>query len=312
MQEPSTLTLPTPASRYLVATRPGFLMAAVIPVLIGLAAAGLQTSINWLDASLTLLGAVAAHAGINVLNDVYDERAGCDAINNDRLFPFTGGSRVIQNGVLSESRMAAFGWILMTVAAAIGIVLTSRSGTGLLLIGLIGLSIGWSYSAPPLRLSARGLGELSVGLGFGLLIPLGTAYVQLGHTDIASLWAGLPFAFLITSVLYVNQFPDLRADIAGGKRNLVVRLGVQRARPGYLVLLIGAYLSLLMAIVVGGLPVWMTAALLVLPLHVQAAATFWENADKPNGLRPAVEATLNGTMLMGLLSATGIAAVHWL
>lgn len=312
MQEPSTLTLPTPATRYLVATRPGFLMAAVIPVLIGLAVATLQTTIDWLDASLTLLGAVIAHAGINVLNDVYDERAGCDAINDDRLFPFTGGSRVIQNGVISESHMAVFGWSLMAVTAAIGILLASRSGTGLLLIGFVGLLIGWAYSAPPLRLSARGLGELSVGLGFGLVIPLGAAYVQLGHAEIALLWAGLPFAFLITLVLYVNQFPDVRADIASGKRNLVVRLGARHARPGYVLLLVLAYLSLVLAIVVGNLPVWMTAAFLALPLHVQAASKFWENADKPDRLRPAVEATLNGTMLMGLLSASGIAAVHWL
>lgn len=308
MQEPTVLTLPSPAARYLVATRPGFLTAAVIPVLLGLAAVSLQAQIHWMNALLTLLGAVAAHAGINVLNDVYDDRAGCDGINADRVFPFTGGSRVIQNGVLSITSMARFGWLLLGATVLLGLLLASRSGPGLLVIGLVGLFIGWAYSAPPLRLSGRGLGELSVGLGFGLVIPLGAAYVQLGRLDMLAVWAGLPFAFLIALVLYINQFPDLSADRASGKRNWVVRLGAGSARLGYPLLVAGAYLGLLLAVWPGGLPVYALAAMLALPLHLNALRLLWRQADRPQALRPAIEATLNGSLLHGLLVAAGIAA----
>lgn len=306
MQEPTPSTLPAPAARYLVATRPGFLTAAVIPVLIGLAAASLQAPINWLDALLTLLGAVAAHAGINVLNDVYDERAGCDRINTDRVFPFTGGSRIIQNGVLSVTAMARFGWLLLGATALIGLVLTVRAGPGLLLIGVTGLFIGWAYSAPPLRLSARGLGELGVGLGFGLVIPLGTAYVQLGRLDTLAVWAGLPFGFLIALVLYINQFPDLEADSLSGKRNWVVRLGAQGARSGYPMLVAGAYLGVLLGVLLGRLPVSVLLGLLALPLHLRALRLLWVEAARPQALRPAIEATLNGTLLHGLLVTLGL------
>lgn len=308
MQEPTPSTLSSPAARYLVATRPGFLTAAVMPVLIGLAAVSLQAPINWLGALLTLLGAVVAHAGINVLNDVYDERAGCDGINADRVFPFTGGSRIIQNGVLSVAAMARFGWLLLAATVLIGLALTRQAGPGLLLIGAVGLFIGWAYSAPPLRLSARGLGELSVGLGFGLVIPLGTAYVQLGRFDIATLWAGLPFAFLIALVLYINQFPDLSADAASGKRNWVVRLGAQDARAGYPLLVAGAYLSLLSAVLLQQLPLYALLGLAPLPLHLRGLRLLWRAADRPQALRPAIEATLNGTLLQGLLVAAGVAA----
>ena len=308
MQEPTPLTLPSPAARYLVATRPGFLSAAVIPVLIGLAAVGLQAPLDWLGALLTLCGAVAAHAGINVLNDVYDERAGCDAINADRVFPYTGGSRVIQNGILDEASMARFGWLLLAAAATIGLYLTARSDARLLLIGILGLFLGWAYSAPPLRLAGRGLGELSVGLGFGLVIPLGTAYVQLGRFDALALWAGLPFAFLIALVLYINQFPDRRADDASGKRNLVVRLGAARARYGYPLLLGAAYLSLPLGILAGPLPNPALLALAALPLHLRALRLLWRHAERPQALRPAIESTLNGSMLHGLLLAGGLAA----
>lgn len=312
MQEPTTLTLATPAARYVAATRPGFLVAAVIPVLIGLAAAGFEVVLDAVTAALTLLGAVLAHAGINVLNDVYDERAGCDAINADRVFPFTGGSRVIQNGVLSVADMAAYGWALIAVTAGIGLFLTALSGSGLLVIGLAGLLIGWGYSAPPLRLSARGLGELSVGLGFGLIIPLGTAYVQTAVFLPLAAWGGLPFAFLIALVLYINQFPDRRADLASGKRNMVVRLGARRARLGYPLLVTAAYLSLIAGVAVAGLPATSLVALPVLPLHLVAAWRFWGNAEDPQALRPAIAATLNATTAMGVLLALGIAAASWL
>jgi 1,4-dihydroxy-2-naphthoate octaprenyltransferase len=312
MHEPTTLTLTSPAARYLVATRPGFLSAAVIPVLIGLAAVGLQAPLHWPNALLTLLGALLAHAGINVLNDVYDERAGCDAINADRVFPYTGGSRVIQNGILDEAGMARFGWLLLAAAATIGLYLTAQSNAGLLLIGLTGLFLGWAYSAPPLRLAARGLGELSVGLGFGLVIPLGTAYVQLGRFDALALWAGLPFAFLIALVLYINQFPDLRADRASGKRNWVVRLGTARARGGYPLLLGAAYLSLPLGVLAGRLPATTLLAVAALPLHLRALRLLWPEADRPQALRPAIEATLHACMLHGLLLAGGVAAASLL
>lgn len=308
MREPTPQTLTSPAARYLAATRPGFLSAAVIPVLIGLSAVGLQAPVHWLSALLTLLGAVAAHAGINVLNDVYDELAGCDHINADRVHPFTGGSRIIQNGVLTVAGMARFGWLLLGASALIGLVLTQLAGAGLLLIGLAGLLIGWAYSAPPLRFSERGLGELSVGLGFGLLIPLGTAYVQLGRVDALALWAGLPFAFLIALVLYINQFPDLRADAASGKRNWVVRLGASGARAGYPLLVGGAYLGLLLAVLLGGLPPLALVAFAALPLHLGAMRRLWAHAADPGSLRPAIEATLKGTLLHGLLVAGGVMA----
>jgi 1,4-dihydroxy-2-naphthoate octaprenyltransferase len=308
MQEPDPQNLASPAARYLIATRPGFLGAAVIPVLIGLATVSLQASVHWWNALLTLLGAVVAHAGINVLNDVYDDRAGCDAINNDRVHPYTGGSRIIQNGVLDIDAMLRFGWLLLLVAVAIGLVLASQVGPGLVLIGLIGLFLGWAYSAPPLRLSGRGLGEMCVAIGFGLVIPLGTAYVQLGRVDALVLWAGLPFAFLITLVLYVNQFPDLRTDRASGKRNWVVRLGADGARSGYPLLVAAAYLSLLLAVFLGRLPVYALIGFVTLPLHLRALRILWAEAANPTALRPAIESTLNGTMLHGLLLAAGVMA----
>ena len=306
MQEPSPQTVVTMPSRLMVATRPGFLTASAVPVLIGLAVAGAQGGINWLTAIATLAGAVIAHAGSNVLNDYFDAQAGCDEINDDRVFPFTGGSRVIQNGVLSPESTRQFGWALMGVAVAIGLVLTAVSGPGLLAVGLAGIFIGWAYSAPPLRLSARGLGEVGVAIGFGSLIPLGTVFVQTGTLSATALLAGLPFALLIALVLYINQFPDLKSDATTGKRNWVVRLGADRARAGYILLAGGAYVSLLLVILAGAVPYTAALAFLALPFHLNGGRSLMRFADNPQALRPAIEATLRGTVLNGLLFAAGI------
>lgn len=306
MSEPTVESLPTPVARYLAATRPGFLSAAAVPVLVGLAAAYTQGAVDWVTALLTLIGAVAAQAGANVLNDAYDSRAGCDEANEDRVFPFTGGSRIIQNGVLELDAMERFGWLLVATAALIGIGLTAVAGPMLLAIGLAGLVLVWAYSAPPLRLCAQGLGELAVAVGFGVLIPVGTAYVQLGELSVVALLAGLPMAFLITLILYINQFPDLRADTATGKRHWVVRLGVQRARLGYPLLAGAAYLSLAAAVLAGRLPPLALLALATLPLHLRGGMLLWRNAGRPAALRPAIVGTLGAAMLHGLLLASGL------
>lgn len=306
MQEPSPETFVSLPSRLMVATRPGFLTASAVPVLIGLAVAGMQGGINWLTAIATLVGAIIAHAGSNVLNDYYDAEAGCDQINEDRVFPFTGGSRVIQNGVLSMESTRQFGWALMGAAILIGLALAAVSGPELLGVGMAGLFIGWAYSAPPIRLSGRGFGELGVAVGFGVLIPVGTVFVQTSALSATALAAGIPFALLIALVLYINQFPDLKSDAATGKRNWVVRLGATRARAGYLILAAGAYLTLLLLLIAGTVPFTAALAFLALPMHLQGARGLMQHSAEPQSLRPAIEATLRGTMLHGLLFSAGI------
>jgi 1,4-dihydroxy-2-naphthoate octaprenyltransferase len=306
MQEPTPQQLAGAPARFLVATRPGFLSASAVPVLIGLSLVSLHGAVNWFTAMATLIGAMIAQAGANVLNDYFDARAGCDQINEDRVFPFTGGSRMIQNEVLSPAAMLRLGLLLTASATLIGLALASLAGPKLLAIGLAGLLVGWAYSAPPLRLSARGFGELSVALAFGLLIPLGTYFVQTGEISPLAMAGGTPYALLIALVLYINQFPDITADAATAKRNWVVRLGARRARFGYPLLVAGAYLSLLLLLVSGLVPASAGLAFLALPLHLHGGRGLMHHAETPAALRPAIEATLRGTMLHGLLFAAGI------
>lgn len=304
--EPTRTQLGDSPARYLLATRPPFLLATIVPVLLGLALVQAHgVSLHWGHALLSLVAAALLHAGVNVLNDYYDARNGTDAINRERLFPFTGGSRMIQNGVLSEREMGMYGAGLMLAVLAIGLYLVTAAGALLFWLGLAGVVLGWAYSAPPLSLNSRGLGELTVMLGFALL-PAGAYAVQAQSVPLTVWLASVPSGLLIANLLYINQFPDRAADRAVGKHHWVARLQPQTARWGYLLLAVLAYGWLLGLVLAGLLPV--TALLGLLPIFASfsAAGQLIRNAEKPQHLAPAIKLTILAALVHGLLLSAGL------
>ena len=306
--EPSLATLPQPAMRYFVATRPAFLSVTFVGCLLGLAsAAGTGVTLDPATATLTLLSALLAHAGANLVNDYYDAKSGCDASNDERLFPFTGGSRVIQNGVLSLQEAGNFGYLLLILVIPAGLWLTAARAPGLIGIGLAGLLIGWAYSAPPLQLQSRGLGEFGIVAAW-LLVVVGTDFVQRRGLSFQPVAAGLGFALLVANVLYINQFPDRKADARAGKRTLVVRLGARRARWGYPLLALLCHGWTVAMVVLGQLPGLALISLLAAPASLAATRNLWANAELPFQLLPGLKATILAASLQGLLLT---AALIW-
>lgn len=304
--EPDGQRWQQPVLRYLAATRPAFLSVTLLSVLLGLSSARAD---GWplaiVPAGLTLLFALVAHAGANVINDYYDALNGSDALNLTRLYPFTGGSRFIQNGVLSCRQTGVFGYALLAAVVPPGLWLAWHAGSGLAIIGLAGLTLAWAYSAPPLRLMTRGLGEAAIVAGW-LTVIAGSDYVVRGGFAWAPLQRGLSLALLLAAILYLNQFPDAPADGAAGKRTLVVRLGTARARLLYPVLVGAAYLALTLAIAAGALPVAAWLALATLPLSLAATVGLWRHAADPAALRNAIRLTIAAANLHGLLLALAL------
>jgi 1,4-dihydroxy-2-naphthoate octaprenyltransferase len=299
--EPTLPALSNPLLRYFLATRPPYLSVTFFSALIGIACAhrsGLNIAV--LPAIMTVVFALFAHAGINVLNDYYDELNGTDRINTDRVFPFTGGSRFIQNGVMTAHEVGIFGAALMGVAAIGGFWLTWHSSSGLLLIGAAGMLIGWAYSAPPLKLNSRGWGEICVAAGF-ILIAIGADYVQRGSFSILPLYPVIAYALLVTNILYITQFPDYRADLATGKHHWVVRLGPKRARWAYLGIVIVAYTCFGVLVATGRLPMLALIAVLPIVLSLKAARVLIANAVNPRKLEPALKMTIAAASAHGLL-----------
>ncbi|MDR2366060.1 MAG: prenyltransferase [Zoogloeaceae bacterium] len=304
--EPALESLSNPIVRYFAATRPAFLSVTLVACLIGLATARfggfpLQTG----KALATIFFALVAHGGINVINDYYDALNGSDAANHGRIFPFTGGSRFIQNGILSRSRMRLFGYAQLFVVILAGLWLMWVSGPGLLWIGLAGLFVGWAYSAPPLQLMCRGWGEPAIVAGW-TLAAAGADFVQRGQAASLPWLAGLPFALLVANILYINQFPDRQADAIAGKRTLIVRLGPETASWGYLFIALFAYGAILF-MVAKVLPIYAAAGVLALPLSFSAARELIARAGTPALLAGAIKRTIIAANVSGLLLALGLA-----
>lgn len=304
--EPTLAALPNPLMRYFLATRPAFLTVSMAAWLVGIAGAHYEEiPLRPAAAAITLLLALVAHAGINVLNDYYDALSGCDALNTQRIFPYTGGSRFIQNGVMSTRAAAVFGAALLTAVALAGPGLAWVSGPGLYLIGAAGLAIGWAYSAPPLKLDSRGWGEPSVAAGFALIV-IGTDYVQRGSFAPLPAVAAISYALLVTNILYINQFPDREADERAGKHHWVVRLGPERASWGYPTIAFFAYLWLAAAVASNALPSTALAALATAAPSAFAAARLRRFAATPQRLAPAIKATIAAALLHGALLAAAL------
>ncbi len=301
--EPSADRLANPLLRYLLATRPAFLSITLAGCLLGFATARhAGVALDPISAGVTLLLALLAHAGVNVLNDYYDHLNGSDPLNTERLYPYTGGSRFIQNGVMSPGQTRVYGLVLFAAVIMGGIWLVGQAGAGLFWIGLAGLTLGWAYSAPPLKLNSRGLGELSVCLGF-LLVVVGADYVQRGAFAPLPWLAGMPYALLTTNILYINQFPDRHADLLAGKRHWVARLEPRRAALGYTLILLAAGAWLLLGVSVGWFTALASLTLLGLLPAVTAARALRRYADAPAHLVPAIRTTIAAALLHTLLLA---------
>ncbi len=294
---------------FIRATRAPFFTATVVPVLLGSALAWRDGSFHLGYFLLAFVGAIAFHAATDVINDYGDHKSGNDEANQE-LTPFSGGSRVIQEQVLSAGQMLRLAAVCYAVGIAIGLYLAAVRGLPILWIGLIGFALSALYTVPRVGLSylGHGLGELAVGLGFGPVMVGGAYYVQAQRFAPQVWYASLPVGLLITAVLYINEFPDYAADGSVDKRTLIVKLGRQGAVPGYIALMLGTYLSVVVGVLSNLLP-WPTLfAFLTLPLALRGIRGLRRFYDQTPQLIPSNALTIQVHLMTGLLLVAAVIA----
>jgi 1,4-dihydroxy-2-naphthoate octaprenyltransferase len=167
------------------------------------------------------------------------------------------------------------------------------------------LLAGWAYSAPPLKLQSRGLGEFAITAAW-LVLVVGSDFVQRRGFSFVPVATGLGYALLVANVLYVNQFPDIKADAQAGKNTVVVRLGTAQARWGYVLIALLAYGWQVLMVLLGNLSAVSLIALLPALASLAAARQLWPNADKPANLAPALKLTILAASAYGLLLAISL------
>jgi len=285
---------------------PKISLASAASILLGASAAATAgpLSAGWL--ALTVAGIFAVEVAKNASGEIFDWDSGTDfRIRPEDRSPFSGGKRVLVDGLLTRAQVwgIAIGGYLLAIAAGL-IIVRWREGR-VLWIGAAGLALAFFYHAPPFRLSYRGLGELAVTACYGPLICAGTYLVQRSAMPTGVVLLSLPLGLLVGAFLWINEFPDFAADTLSGKRTLVVRLGRRGAAIGFEA--IGLAAALVLAFLpAAGLPrtVWLggIAALRYFP----AARTLRSAPDDTARIVPAQVMTLQSVLLYAVGASVGV------
>tara|TARA_B100000767_G_scaffold272176_2_gene299320 strand:+ start:2517 stop:3794 length:1278 start_codon:yes stop_codon:yes gene_type:complete len=302
------IDLMTKIFSWVVIMRLPFLSATLVPIFVGAAIAKFAGySIEWGWLGLTALGGSLLQIGTNTSNDYFDHVSGTDEINyNYSNVGLNGGGRGIQMGLISPKGMLKLAIVTFGLSAVVGVPLIQKAGFSILWLGLIGFLSGLFYTAPPFKFSSRkGLGELIIGLNFGPLMVAGSALVQTGKLLPEAFLIGIPIGLLISAVVYVNEFPDHDSDKQTGKNTLIVVLGPEKARAGYVSLVVGAFLSIVALVLSEKLPKEALISLLAAYFGFRAIQTLYKHYNS-RLLEPANWGTIIMHSVTGLLLFIGL------
>jgi len=251
---------------WLIEIRPKFLLGPV-------ALAFLGTSIAWWDGFFSLRYAVLAFTGlllwqisVEALNDYFDYRSGVDLIT--RRTPFSGGSGILPAHLLRPESVLTFGLLIFALAVPIWVYLIIVKG--LLLLPLIGVGAVCVLLYTPVLTRWR-LGEISSGLGLGILPILMFYFIQTGGYTTEVVVASIPCGILLFNVHLLNEFPDVEADKVGKRKTIPIVLGRAKASWIYLAGAITVYAWIVAWVAVGVMPMAALLSLLTIPLAIWAA-----------------------------------------
>ena len=285
---------------------PKITLASAASMFLGGAAAAHAGPIAWGWLGLTALGIFLLEAAKNASGELFDFDSGVDqGVAEEDRSPFSGGKRVLVDGLLTRRQVAVGAAAFYASGIAAGLAVALLRQPRVVWLGLAGVALAFFYHAPPLRLSYRGLGELAVAVVYGPLICCGTYLVQRGEVPPWVVLVSLPLGLLVAAFLWVNEFPDFRADAAGGKRTLVVRLGRRRASRAFVAMILAAYAGMAL-LPAAGLPpaVWLGGA--GLPHALAAAARLRASPENTARVVPAQAWTLASFVLASLGAGLGL------
>ena len=279
---------------WLRALRAPSLTAGAMPALVSAAvAAGQGLEISPAYVALVFLGLIALQSGVNLVNDLFDDESGLDKDPEFADMAFPLGSRVLQEGLISRATMkrAAIGCFALGAVVGVGLDFV-HEGHVVLWIGLLGVALGYSYTAPPLKIAYRGFGEPITFSLFGPVAGCGAYYVYTGEFSEAAAVVSCVLGFWSMTILFLHHFPQRAADAKHGKQTPIVRLGHRGAGRVVPWILAAPYLLLGTAVFAGALPVATLAVGLTLPIAFKIGHTAWT--------RPEHERVMAGTAMMTL------------
>ena len=285
---------------------PKISLASFSAMFLGACAAARAGPLSGFWLALTVLGIFAIEVAKNASGEIFDFDSGTDlAIAPEDRSPFSGGKRVLVDGLLTRRQTAAIAGAGYVLGIAAGLLIAWKREPRVMVLGIVGVAAALFYQAPPFRLSYRGLGELTVGLCYGPLIMAGTYLVQRGEISFELVAASLPLGLVIADFLLINEFPDARADSQAGKRTLVVRMGRRRSSQLYGFLAAAAFVIVLV-LPFFGFPRGMWLAMMGWPPAIRAARLLRAHPGTTSRIIPAQSLTLLSFVLLALGGGVGL------
>jgi 1,4-dihydroxy-2-naphthoate octaprenyltransferase len=280
-----------------------FLLLAPVCIAVGIGTAWWQThTLNWLNIVLVLVGGLTAHICINVFNEYFDFKTGLDT--KTQPTPFSGGSGTLPARPELKRAALLLACAAFAITAAIGAYFVRLQGWQLLPLGILGLILLVTYTTwwvyhPTLCLIAP-------GLGFGILMVMGTHFALTGTYSWAAFVASLLPAFLVSDLLLLNQFPDVEADRSIGRRHFPITIGRKASSLLYGSVLLLAYLSIIAGVAMKLLPLFSLIVLLTAILAWRAYQGASKNAEDIPALIPSMGMNVIINLATPLLLAVGL------
>jgi 1,4-dihydroxy-2-naphthoate polyprenyltransferase len=256
MTKDTTPLSPKGLKLFFMAVRAYAFPASIIPIIYGSIIAVLLNpglKFNYLNFFITLIGAVAIHVTTNLVNDIYDFKKGLDKEDKETGIPH-GGSQVLSMGLVSKKFMKVVGIISTLIAIATGVYLYTQAGNWIIYLSAFGLLSAIYYTASPIALKYKALGDVQVFLSFGTGMTLGAYIVQTHEFSWVPVILSIPFGLLIDAILHSNNIRDLNFDGKFGVKTLPILIGERLSFYFYYFLLLGAYTSIVIFVITGLLP----------------------------------------------------------
>ncbi|MGE0684492.1 MAG: 1,4-dihydroxy-2-naphthoate octaprenyltransferase [Candidatus Binatia bacterium] len=290
---------PSRVAIWIEATRPYSFTASVTPVLIGSVLALIDGPFSLGRFLLALIGALFIHIGTNLINDYYDHLSGVDTLES------MSGSQVIQRGLLTPGEIYWGGIVTFGIGSVFGLILVGLCGWPILALGVASVLAGYFYTANPLPLAYKALGEATVFVFMGPVIIVGAYYVQREVFALSPILISLPVGCLVASILHANNIRDLNFDVEHGKHTLATMIGRQAANWELAGLVYGAYVITAGLILLGYAP-WTVLLTFVTLRHAIPAVRLAFEKDKVEELNEALMHTVKAHLEYGVLLIFGL------
>jgi 1,4-dihydroxy-2-naphthoate octaprenyltransferase len=284
-----------------MAARPRTLPAAVAPVLVGTSLAIHYGTFHVLVFVAALLGSMLIQVGTNLSNDYSDARRGADT--DERIGPV----RVTAGGLVPPRQVLVATYLTFGAAVLCGVYLIAVAGWALLAVGAASILAGVLYTGGPRPYGYDGLGEVFVFLFFGIVAVSGSYFVQRKGLPWEAFALAVPVGLLIAAILVVNNARDIDTDRRAGKRTLAVRLGRERTRTLFAVMVAAAFVTSWVPWLAGALSPWLLLTAAAAPMAYGVVRTVRTHLDGPS-LNAALAHTAKLALLFCLLLCAGVLA----